>query len=102
LIERVVFLKMQAAAATPEALKEIASHSREVLSRLPGVRHVHVGTPADQSTAQDWDIALVLHLDSKDDLEPYRVHPDHRSYVDEYLKPRLQSIKAWSFEVPEP
>ena len=33
------------------------------------------------------------------DIEPYRVHPDHRAYVDEFLKPRMEIIKAWNFEV---
>ena len=41
---------------------------------------------------------LVLHFGSADDLEPFRVHPDHREYVDIFLKPRLEGIRGYNFE----
>ena len=35
---------------------------------------------------------------SLEDVDPYREHPVHRSYVDDFLKPRLAVLKAWNFE----
>jgi len=97
MIERIVLLKLKRTYSTPQAVREIIDHSIEVLSALPGVRHVHAGEAADEPTSSDWDMSLVLHFDSVEDVEPYRVHPDHRSYVDQYLIPRIETIRAISF-----
>jgi hypothetical protein len=95
MIERIVLVKLN----PDEAVAEVAAHSREVLQDLPGVRSVHVGQAADQPSSKAWDLSLVLRFESLEDLEAFRVQPDHRIYVDEYLKPRMQFIKAWNFEV---
>ena len=42
---------------------------------------------------------MIAHFESLDAVEPYRIHPDHRSYVDDFLKPRLAVIKAWNFKL---
>jgi len=97
MIERIVLVKL-----TDEEVKrrsKIADHSRGVLRLIPGVEDVHVGLPADKPSAAAWDLSLVLRFRSLDDVEAYRVHPDHRAYVDSYLKPRMAAIKAWNFEV---
>jgi hypothetical protein len=99
MIERVVLMKLQRSYLTDQALAQIEAHSLEVLAALPGVRHVHVGVAADDATASDWDISLVLHFDSIQDVEQYRIHPDHRVYVSEYLTPRIDAIRAINFEI---
>jgi hypothetical protein len=95
MIERIVLVKLN----PDRAVDEVADHSLEVLRALPGVRDVHVGVAADDRSSEAWDLSLVLRFESLDDVETYRVHPDHRGYVEEYLKPRMQVIKAWNFEV---
>ena len=100
MIQRIVLLKLDEEHATDSGRVSFAAHSREVLTALPGVLRVDGGIPADASSGENWDISLVLKFASVDDLEPFRVHPDHRSYVDAYLKPKLALIKAWSFEIP--
>jgi len=97
MIERIVLVKLTDRAVPNR--QAIADYSREVLKRIPGVKDVHVGQPADGPSAAAWDLALVLHFESANDLDPYRLHPDHRAYVDNYLKPRMDAIKAWNFEV---
>ena len=97
MIERIVLIKL-----VDEEIRrrpEIAEYSRDVLRLIPGVGDVHVGLPADEPSAAAWDLALVLRFRSLDDVEAYRVHPDHRAYVDSYLKPRMVAITAWNFEV---
>ena len=97
MIERIVLVKL-----TDEEVhrrSEIADHSREVLRLIPGVEDVHVGRPADKPSADAWDLSQVLRFRSLNDVEAYRIHPDHRAYVDGYLKPRIAAIKAWNFEV---
>jgi hypothetical protein len=34
-----------------------------------------------------------------EDIPPYAAHPEHRAYVDEFLRPKLESIAAYNFEV---
>jgi hypothetical protein len=99
MIERIVLIKVEESHASSVSLQEIAEHSQRVLAALPGVRSVHVGVAADESTSRNWDLSLVLVFDSLEDLEPFRLHPDHRAYVDEYLKPMMTGIQAFNFIV---
>jgi len=60
---------------------------------------VTVGIPADEASERSWDVSIVVRFRSVDDVEPYREHPEHRAYVDEFLRPRMVVIKAWNFDV---
>jgi hypothetical protein len=97
MIERIVLVKLTDKAAKNR--QAIVDYSLAVLNRIPGVADVHIGQAADHASAAAWDLALVLRFESANDLDPYRLHPDHRAYVDNYLKPRMESIKAWNFEI---
>jgi len=98
MIARYVFLRL-----TPEyrgdAVADIAAHSRRVLASLPHVKTLHVGQPADGHAGKGWDLSIALTFEDLEAVEAYRVHPEHRRYVDDYLKPRLQVIKAWNFDI---
>jgi hypothetical protein len=99
MIERIVLLNLNEEFTSAEALAEVAERSREVLPALPGVLDCHVGLASDARTAASWHIALVLRFESAEDIPPYAAHPDHRVFVDEFLRPRLVSIAAYNFEV---
>ena len=96
-IERTVFLKLNDELCNPEARRRVAEHSNQVLSAIPGVVDVHTGA-ATSDTTNDWDVLLVVRFNTSDEMEQYRVHPDHRTFVDDYLRPRISAIKAWSFQ----
>ena len=97
MIERIVLVKLNDEAVPDRQV--IATYSQVLLARIPGVVDVHVGRAADDQSASAWDLALVLRFESAADLAPYAVHPDHRAYVDEYLRPRMEAIRAWNFEL---
>lgn len=97
MLDRIVLLQLNDDHATDAGRQEVAKHSEEVLKALPGVVDVRVGVAADDATLEEWDVSLLVRLDSADAIESYRVHPDHRSYVDEFLRPRLKSIRALNF-----
>jgi hypothetical protein len=99
MIDRYVFVRLKKEHAAER--QEIADHSARILAALPGVVRVTAGTPADAPAEAAWDLSIVLRFASVDDVEPYRVHPEHRRYVDEYLAPRTEVIKAWNFAVVE-
>jgi uncharacterized membrane protein YdbT with pleckstrin-like domain len=99
MIERYIFVKLKEEYATEDGRAEAARHTRAVISELPGVVAVRVGTPSDDRSAKAWDLSIAVRFQSAEDIEPYRVHPDHRAYVDEFLEPRMDVIKAWNFAV---
>lgn len=100
MIERIVLFKLKDAHANDAARREVAAHSRDALEKVPGVRGVSVGVPADEASAKSWDLSIVVRFDAMDDVAPYLAHPDHRRYVDEYMRPRMEVVKAWNFETP--
>jgi hypothetical protein len=99
MIERIVLLKLAGDHASDASLAEIAAHSQRILAALPGVRECRVGRAADGRTAGEWHLSLVLRFSSIDDVAPYAAHPDHRAYVDDYLRPKLAAIAAFNFEI---
>ena len=97
MIERSVFVRLREEYRTDTKRAEIAVHSENALRAVPQVREIRVATAADDKTLQDWDMLLAIRLDSVEDLEPFRLDPIHREYVDSYLKPKITQIKAWNF-----
>ncbi len=99
MIERYVFIKLKDAHATPTGRAELVEETKAKLPGLPGVLGVTVGTPADEAAEKAWDMSIVVRFAKLEDVEAYRVDPVHRAYVDEFLRPRVETIKAWNFEV---
>ncbi|MFT7623647.1 MAG: hypothetical protein ACI9WU_002830, partial [Myxococcota bacterium] len=97
MIQRIVLIKLEDAFATPEHRAEVAAHTRAVFPTIPQVKAVTVGTPADQKAVDSWDLTICVQMDSVDAYHQYAVHPIHRAYVDDYLKPKLACLKAWNF-----
>jgi hypothetical protein len=98
MIERTVLIKLESVFCEPDQRRRIAVHSRDTLSAVPGVLAVEAGVPADPKTEGDWDLCLKVRFASVDDIPGYALHPRHRSYVDDYLRPKLETIRAWNFE----
>jgi hypothetical protein len=99
MIQRVVVIKLKDGYANDEDRAAAAAYSREVLATVPGVLDISVGTPGDPATLRSWDLMLLLRFESIDAVERYRAHPVHRKYVDVFLKPMLEVIKVWNFEL---
>jgi len=99
MIERIVLIKLKDECCTDAEREEIARYSVQALKGLLGVRSLLVGTPADEAAAKSWDISITLHFDSLEAAEQFRTDPAHRSYVDDYLRTRMEVIKAWNFKV---
>ena len=99
MIQRVVAIKLKDAYAHDADRAQVAAASREVLGAVPTVRTIEVATPADAATTKSWDLLLLLQFDDLDGVEAYRAHPNHRRYVDVFLRPMLEVIKVWNFEL---
>ncbi len=101
MITRIVLLKLKPAFTSPEARQEVAEKSRNTLPGMSGVLRVDVGVALDEATRTDWDVSLVLQFATSEDLEPFRIDPAHREYVDLFLKPRIEGIRGYNF-ISEP
>jgi hypothetical protein len=97
-IERYVFVKLKPEYATEAGRAEVRARSAQ-LAAIPGVLGVTVGAPADPGAVQAWDLSLVLHFESRAELNAYLHHADHDAYYEGFLQPRLIVIKAWNFTI---
>ncbi len=97
MIERIVLFKLKDEYCNEGARAEFAERTRADLSRLPSVRSVSVGVPADEASEASWDISIVVRFDSMEDVRRYIDDPDHRAYVDGFASPRIEVRKAWNF-----
>ena len=92
MIERFVMLKLR-----PGFDRErLAETARQVLPRVPGVRGVRVGVPADRE-AEVWDLAIVVRFDRLEDVGRYLADPAHVAFVAETLAPAVEVKKTWNF-----
>ena len=99
MIERVQLLKLRAEHATPEGRADIVEHALTVLAGLPGVLNMHAGVPADANASKSWDVFIALRFAALADVGPFSAHAEHRRFVDEFLGPRVEVEKSWSFEI---
>ena len=99
MIIRTVFVKLHDEWANDRGRKAIGDHSQKVLSVLPGVTRADIGFPADQATEDAWDLTFQVHFERFEDVEPYRIHPDHLDFLNNYLSPKAVVKKVWNFRV---
>lgn len=98
MIERVHLLKLKPEHANPRSRREIVERAIAVLAGVPGVRGVTAGAPADADTEKSWDVFITVRFQDVAAIETYRVHPEHRRFVDEYLAPVVDVKKGWNFD----
>jgi hypothetical protein len=97
MIRRFVFFRFLEPYRTKQAMDEIISRTHAVLGDSKGVVSYEVGTAADSKSLAAWDLSITATFADRQSLEAYIVHPVHRAYVDAFIKPRLEVIKAWNF-----
>jgi len=78
------------------------SHCQSLLEGLPPkisvIRHLETGlnvVPSDRA----YDLCLIIHFDSLDDLGTYQSHPDHVA-VATYLRSAAESIGSVDYQQP--
>jgi len=95
---RQVFLKFKASFQSLEAVDLISNETIRVFEQIKSIQSFEVLKPADAVAKKAWDLNLIVNFDSLQDIEKYKNNADHREYVDEYLKDKIEVIKAWNFE----
>ncbi len=84
MIKHIVFIKIKGAASDDAKLQDL-NKLKDALEALPSqisqIKNFEVGINVSDSSSAS-DIALVGEFDSKDDLEAYKVHPEHQKVLD--------------------
>jgi hypothetical protein len=99
MIQRVVCVKLKPPYRTDEARAQVAAETGRVLPRAAGVASLTVNVPADDRARSEWDLCILVRFASLAEVEAYRTDPVHRSYVDVFLKPMMERIRVWNFEI---
>jgi hypothetical protein len=97
----VVFVRLKPEFREPDRRGLIAEHTRSVLGAVEMVRELRVATAAEERTAGEQDIVILLQLDDLAAVEAWRTEATHRAYVDVYLRPLAEKIRVWNFAMPE-
>lgn len=99
MINHVVLFKLKNYNSEAEKQDTIASIEDALLAlsnKISELKHIEVGVNYE-ITSKSYDICLITHFDSVDDLDAYRIHPDHLK-VGELLKQHVVERAAVDYE----
>ena len=97
MITRTVLVKLIDEWSPPAGRAAVATHSAEALSAIPGVASAEALVPADDASLASWDVMFTVRFESMAAVEPYRVHPLHTAFLNDYLNPKAEVKKAWNW-----
>ncbi|HEU4850453.1 MAG TPA: Dabb family protein [Terrimesophilobacter sp.] len=80
-----------------EQTAEFARRIRDLEGKVPGLQSISVGTDFGR-IADHYDLVLVSHHDSYEDLEAYQAHPLHVEVI-EYGKTIVSARACVDYEV---
>jgi hypothetical protein len=80
--------------------KALISDAFELLAKIPSVRLIKAGLPAQMATPKvavsDYQVGLLVLFDNYDGLKLYLDHPLHTKYVDRHEK-HLEKVLVYDF-----
>ena len=97
MIIRTVLVKLKDEWANDTARVTLANVGQAALAAIPGVKAARGLIPADDAAEASWDLMSQVHFANLDDVETYRVHPDHISFLDTHLNPKAEVKKVWNW-----
>ena len=91
MIQRIVLLDIE-----ETEIEKVIEESKKVLPAIPLVKSLQIGEVEDNP---DYNLALIILFDNLQDIKAFRPHPQHRDYVDNFLKEKLKNIKAYNIKI---
>lgn len=98
MVRRIVLIKLKEPWANDAGRRETARRVAADLGAVEEVGTAEVLLPLGGKSGKDWDLCLVVTFATEDAVAGYVDDPAHRRLVDEFLRPRLEVIKAWNFK----
>jgi hypothetical protein len=72
------------------AAQGLITDAHELLAKIPSVRALRIGRPAERATPdfaqKDYQVGLLVLFDDYEGLKTYLDHPLHQKYVEKHLK----------------
>ena len=99
MINHVVLFKLKNYNSEAEKQDTIASIEDALLAlsdKISELKYIEVGVNYE-ITSRSYDICLITHFESVDDLDAYRIHPDHLK-VGELLQQHVVERAAVDYE----
>lgn len=75
------FKEFETPALKQEALNQFESKLLALKNVIPELKYIEVGKHY-QLNSPSFDLCLITHFENADDLETYRVHPEHKKVID--------------------
>jgi hypothetical protein len=86
--------------APKDEAKALIADASELLAKIPSVRSIKAGVPADKSTPKfavtDYQVGLLVLFDNYDGLKTYIDHPLHQKYVEKHEK-HIEKVLVYDF-----
>lgn len=84
MINHVVLFKLkkfETPALKQEALNQFESKLLALKNVIPELKYIEVGKHY-QLNSPSYDLSLITHFENTDDLDTYRVHPEHKKVIE--------------------
>jgi hypothetical protein len=86
--------------APKDTAKALIADAHEILAKIPTVRSIKIGLPAEKATPKfavnDYQVGLLVLVDNFDGLKTYLEHPLHLKYVEKHEK-HLEKVLVYDF-----
>ena len=91
MIQRIVLLQIK-----NDQMDNVIKESKKIIPNLPKVKSLQVGRLDNDS---NFNLALIILFDNLQDIAEFSPNPIHRDYVDNFLKPKIERIKAYNVNI---
>jgi len=91
MINHVVLFKLKDYSETekPLIIAEMKSLLEGLQGKIDELKYIEVGVNYELNT-KSYDVALLSHFNSIEDLDKYRVHPEHKKVLARFSELRLE------------
>ena len=91
MINHVVLFKLKdyLEAEKPLVIAEMKSLLEGLKGKIDELKYIEVGVNYELNT-KSYDLALLSHFNSLEDLDKYRVHPEHKKVLARFAELRLE------------
>ena len=98
MVKHIVFFKLKDEIVDKEQVaKNVINTLYELKNKIAEIKFYELGMNfANRETA--FDIALISHFDTREDLEKYRLHPEHVRAV-EQIRPYISKTASVDYEI---
>lgn len=97
MVKHIVLWKLPDTPEKPARMEAIKVNLEALKDKISYIKDIHVGINFNTSEFAS-DIILESIFESKEDLEAYIVHPEHKAFGAEYVRPYVSERRVIDYE----